>query len=359
MPTDDLTPLSPLDEAGIDAAVTAAAAAFADAGTLEELKAARLAHVGDSSPVTQANQQIRHLDKADKPAAGKILGRAKGRVQQALAARQAELEAAEAERVLREETVDVTVRRPRATGARHPLSGIIDDVSDYFGSLGWQIAEGPELEHEWFNFDSLNLDEDHPARQEQDTFFVDPVERHLVMRTQTSPVQMRTMLERDVPIYVLSPGKVARTDEFDATHLPVFTQAEGLVVDKGITMAHLRGSLDTFVRALFGEEVETRLRPNFFPFTEPSAEIDCRCWICLGADTGCRTCGGTGWIEMGGSGMVNRRVLAAGGIDPDEYTGFAFGLGIERSLMLRHGVADMRDIIEGDVRFSAAFGMEI
>ncbi|MGO1174225.1 MAG: phenylalanine--tRNA ligase subunit alpha, partial [Actinomycetaceae bacterium] len=285
MPTDDLTPLSPLDEAGIDAAVTAAAAAFADAGTLEELKAARLAHVGDSSPVTQANQQIRHLDKADKPAAGKILGRAKGRVQQALAARQAELEAAEAERVLREETVDVTVRRPRATGARHPLSGIIDDVSDYFGSLGWQIAEGPELEHEWFNFDALNFGIDHPARQMQDTFYVGeidlpdgtPIEGAadgLVLRTHTSPVQARTMLDRTPPIYIACPGKVFRTDALDATHTPVFHQVEGLAVDEGLTMAHLKGTLDHFARAMFGPEARTRLRPSFFPFTEPSAEMD-------------------------------------------------------------------------------------
>ena len=179
------------------------------------------------------------------------------------------------------------------------------------------------------------------------------------LRTSTSPVQVRTLLQRDLPVYVVSPGKVYRADEFDATHVPVFHQIEGLCVDKGITMAHLRGALDAFVQGLFGEGIVTRLRPNYFPFTEPSAEIDCQCWVCRGEDSACRTCGGTGWIELGGSGMVNRRVLAASGIDPDEYTGFAFGLGIERSLRLRHGVADMRDIIEGDVRFSAAFGMEI
>ena len=358
MPTDDLTPLSPLDEAGIDAAVTAAAAAFADAGTLEELKAARLAHVGDSSPVTQANQQIRHLDKADKPAAGKILGRAKGRVQQALAARQAELEAAEAERVLREETVDVTVRRPRATGARHPLSGIIDDVSDYFGSLGWQIAEGPELEHEWFNFDALNFGVDHPARQMQDTFYVgeitdpagkpvDSAAEGLVLRTHTSPVQARTMLHREPPIYIACPGKVFRTDELDATHTPVFHQVEGLAVDEGLTMAHLKGTLDHFAREMFGPEARTRLRPSFFPFTEPSAEMDL--WFP-------QKKGGAGWIEWGGCGMVNPAVLRSVGIDPERYTGFAFGVGVERALMLRHGIADMHDIVEGDVRFSKQFG---
>ena len=225
--------------------------------------------------------------------------------------------------------------------------------------MGWEIAEGPEIESEWLTFDALNIGPDHPARGEQDTFFVEPSDAGVVLRTHTSPVQIRTMLDREPPIYVLCPGKVFRTDDLDATHTPVFHQFEGLVVDKGITMSHLRGALDAFVQGLFGEGIVTRLRPNYFPFTEPSAEIDCQCWVCRGADTGCRTCGGTGWIELGGSGMVNRRVLAAAGIDPDEYTGFAFGLGIERSLMLRHGVADMRDIIEGDVRFSAAFGMEI
>jgi len=172
-------------------------------------------------------------------------------------------------------------------------------------------------------------------------------------------VQVRTMLENEPPIYVLCPGKVFRTDELDATHTPVFHQFEGLVVDEGITMAHLKGSLDAFVSRLFGQGTVTRLRPSYFPFTEPSAEIDCRCWICEGQDPKCRTCGGTGWIEMGGCGMVNRRVLTASGIDPDRYTGFAFGLGIERSLMLRHGVGDMHDIVEGDVRFSTQFGMEI
>lgn len=356
----DPVEVAALDPQVIEEAVRAALAAVADAATLDELKRARATHQGDKSPLALANREIGALPPSAKADAGKRVGQARGRVAQAVKARQAELEAERDERILVEETLDLTVARPHPhLGARHPISLVTERVEDIFVGMGWEIAEGPEIESEWLTFDALNIGPDHPARGEQDTFFVEPADAGVILRTHTSPVQIRTMLDREPPIYVLCPGKVFRTDDLDATHTPVFHQFEGLVVDKGITMAHLRGALDTFVQALFGEVVETRLRPNFFPFTEPSAEIDCRCWVCLGEDTGCRTCGGTGWIEMGGSGMVNRRVLAAGGVDPDEYTGFAFGLGIERSLMLRHGVADMRDIIEGDVRFSAAFGMEI
>jgi phenylalanyl-tRNA synthetase alpha chain len=201
-----------------------------------------------------------------------------------------------------------------------------------------------------------------------DTFWVKsssgaPQTSGTVLRTHTSPVQARTMLTRKLPIYVVVPGRVFRTDELDATHSPVFHQVEGLAIDEGLSMAHLKGTLDHFAEAIYGSGVTTRFRPSYFPFTEPSAEIDCRCWICGGSGSldgaQCRTCGGTGWIELGGSGMVNQRVLRAAGVDTDRYTGFAFGLGIERSLMLRHGVGDMHDIVEGDVRFSQQFGMEI
>jgi phenylalanyl-tRNA synthetase alpha chain len=349
-----------LDPATIAQAVVDAEAAIAAASSLEELKAARLAHQGEKSPLALANREIGALPPSAKAEAGKRVGQARGQVAQALKARQEELESERDERILVEETQDLTVRVPRRRlGARHPISLVTERVEDIFVAMGWEIAEGPELESEWLNFDALNLGADHPARQMQDTFFIDPPEAGLVLRTHTSPVQVRTMLENEPPIYVLCPGKVFRTDELDATHTPVFHQFEGLVVDEGITMAHLKGSLDAFVSRLFGQGTVTRLRPSYFPFTEPSAEIDCRCWICEGQDPRCRTCGGTGWIEMGGCGMVNRRVLTASGIDPDRYTGFAFGLGIERSLMLRHGVGDMHDIVEGDVRFSTQFGMEI
>ena len=225
--------------------------------------------------------------------------------------------------------------------------------------MGWEVAEGPLVEAEWLNFDALNLGPDHPARTMQDTFWTEPAEHHLVLRTQTSPVQARAMLTREPPIYVVCPGRVFRTDEYDATHSPMFHQVEGLVIDQGITMAHLKGTLDHFAASMFGEGISTRFRPSYFPFTEPSAEVDLRCFVCRGlrpAVEDCRTCKGEGWIEWGGCGVVNPRVLTACGVDNDRYTGFAFGMGIDRTLMFRHGVADMRDMFEGDVRFSTAFG---
>lgn len=347
--------LDPRDEAGVAAAVDAARAAFHASTTFEELKAARLAHSGDHAPITIANQRIKELDKADKPIAGRIMGGARKALQAALAEATARLEEEAARRVLEEETVDVTVPTRRTPlGARHPLMVLLEDVSDFFISMGWDIAEGPEVEHEWFNFDALNFGPDHPARQMQDTFYVEGVEHGgevdpqpgLVLRTHTSPVQAHEMLSRGVPLYIAVPGKTFRTDALDATHTPVFHQIEGLAVDRGLTMAHLKGTLDHFAKALFGPDAKARLRPSFFPFTEPSAELDI--WFP-------QKKGGAGWIEWGGCGMVNPNVLRSAGIDPDEYTGFAFGMGIERALMLRHGIADMRDMVEGDVRFSAQF----
>ena len=337
-----------------------ALAAVAAARGLAELKAARLAHAGDRSPLTLANREIGALPPQARKDAGIRLGAARRSVADAVAARQAELEAERDARVLVEETVDVTLpgdRRPR--GARHPLQTLQERIADLFVGMGWEVAEGPEVEGEWFNFDALNFGPDHPARQMQDTFFVDPAGSGLVLRTHTSPVQARALLERGVPIYVAVPGKVFRTDELDATHTPVFHQVEGLAVDEGLTMAHLRGTLDHFAAAMFGPGTATRLRPSFFPFTEPSAEMDLTCFVCRGEDAACRTCGGTGWIEWGGCGMVHPNVLRAAGVDPGRVSGFAFGMGIERTLMFRHGVADMRDMVEGDVRFSRQFGMEV
>jgi phenylalanyl-tRNA synthetase alpha chain len=342
---------NPLDEAAITAAVDQAIAAIAGASTLDELKAVRLAHTGEKAPLSLANREIGGLPKDQKAAAGKLMGSSRGRVNKALAERTAELEAENDARILVEETVDVTAApRRRRAGARHPLSTLQDRVADIFVGMGWEIAEGPEVESEWFNFDALNFKPDHPAREMQDTFFVEPPEAHLLMRTHTSPVQVRSMLEREVPIYVLCPGKVFRTDELDATHTPVFHQFEGLAIDRKLSMADLRGTLEHFARQMFGDEAQIRLRPNYFPFTEPSAELDI---FHPGAK------GGPRWIEWGGCGMVNPNVLRAAGIDPDTYSGFAFGMGIERTLMFRNEVGDMRDMIEGDVRFSEHFGMEI
>ncbi|MFB8147544.1 phenylalanine--tRNA ligase subunit alpha [Microbacterium sp. NPDC056003] len=335
----------------VESAVQAALDAVSAAGDTAALKAARSAHSAEGSPLAQLNAQLRSVPNEKKAEFGKLVGQARGRVNQAFAAREAELAEAETAARLQAERVDITALAQRArVGARHPISLLQEQISDIFVGMGWEIAEGPELEHEWFNFDALNFDEDHPARQMQDTFFVDPVERHLVMRTHTSPVQVRSMLERDLPLYVLCPGRVYRTDEFDATHLPVFTQFEGIVVDKGITMAHLKGTLDHAAKVLFGAEAKTRFRANYFPFTEPSAELDL--WHPTFK-------GGARWIEWGGCGMINPNVLRAAGIDPEEYSGFAFGMGIERTLMFRSDVQDMRDMAEGDVRFSEQFGMVV
>jgi phenylalanyl-tRNA synthetase alpha chain len=216
-------------------------------------------------------------------------------------------------------------------------------ISDIFIAMGYEVADGPEAEAEWFNFDALNIPANHPARSMQDTFYVNDKNSGVVLRTQTSPVQIRTLLNRELPIYIISPGKVFRSDELDQTHTPVFHQVEGLVVDKGIGMPHLKGTIDHFAKTMFGEDVKTRLRPSYFPFTEPSAEID----IFFNGK----------WIEWGGCGVVNPKVLRGVGIDTDVYSGFAFGMGIERTLMFRNGVTDMRDMVEGDTRFSQMFGV--
>ncbi len=356
----DPVEVAALAQEAVDAAVAQALAAVAAAGDLDALKRVRLEHAGDASALALANREIGALPPAARKEAGQRVGKARATVAQALERRRGELEAERDARVIVEEAVDVTLpvdRRP--AGARHPLEALTERISDVFVGMGWEIAEGPEVEAEWFNFDALNFDPDHPARQMQDTFFVDPPGSGVVMRTHTSPVQARALLERGVPTYVICPGKVFRTDELDATHTPVFHQVEGLAVDKGLTMAHLKGTLDHLARAMFGPGVRTRLRPSFFPFTEPSAEPDVLCFVCAGKDRSCRTCKGTGWIEWGGCGMVHPNVLRACGVDPEVYSGFAFGMGIERTLMFRHGVGDMHDMVEGDVRFSLHYGMEV
>jgi phenylalanyl-tRNA synthetase alpha chain len=342
---------TPITEPAVAAAVDAALAAINAATDSPTLKNVRAEHAGEASVLASLNAAIRDLPGDQKPAAGKLLGAARGRVAAALTAREAELTAAEEAEQLKAEAIDVTAVPLRQTpGARHPLSLLMERIGDIFTGMGWEIAEGPELENEWFNFDALNLDEDHPARAMADTFFVDPVESHLVLRTQTSPVQIRSLLERELPVYIIAPGKVFRTDELDPTHTPVFHQVEGLAIDKGLTMAHLRGTLEHFARLMFGTEAKIRLRPNYFPFTEPSAEMDV--WQPNAK-------GGAQWIEWGGCGMVNRNVLRAAGIDPDQYQGFAFGMGIERTLQFRNDLNDMRDMVEGDIRFSQQFGMVV
>jgi phenylalanyl-tRNA synthetase alpha chain len=325
--------------------------ACAAAGTLDELKKAKTQHMGERSSLARLNATLRDVASDQKAAAGKLMGEAKSQVSSAFEAAEATLEGHEESARLELEALDLTAVGPaRMLGARHPLSVLMEDMADVFVAMGWEIAEGPELEHEWFNFDALNFDADHPARAMQDTFFVDPVERHLVLRTHTSPVQIRSLLERELPVYVVAPGRVYRTDELDATHTPVFHQIEGIAIDRNLTMAHLRGTLEHLAKAMFGEDAKIRLRANYFPFTEPSAELDI--WHPT-------FIGGARWIEWGGCGMVNPNVLRSAGIDPEEYQGFAFGMGIERTLMFRNNVQDMRDMVEGDVRFSGQFGMVV
>ena len=317
----------------------------------DSLKEVRLGFFGDKGSLSLANRQMRDLENQHKGPVGKLLGQARAVLTEAIEARTAELEAEREARILAEEAVDVTAATARhSLGGRHPVALMQEKLTDIFVGMGWEVADGPELESEWYNFDALNIKPDHPAREMQDTFYVEPKETHLLLRTHTSPVQMRSMLTRELPLYIVCPGQVYRTDELDATHTPVFHQIEGLAVDKRLTMADLKGTLEYMARAMFGEDAKIRLRPNFFPFTEPSAELDL--WHPHAK-------GGPQWIEWGGCGMVHPNVLRAAGIDPNVYSGFAFGMGIERTLMFRNNVLDMHDMIEGDIRFSEQFGMEI
>lgn len=360
----DPVEVTPLKAEEVEAARDAALGAIAAAHDLEALKQVRLEHAGDRSALALANREIGALPPAARKEAGARVGQARGRVNQALAARQSVLEAEHESRMLATEAVDMTLPTDRfPEGARHPITTGAELIADIFVAMGWEVAEGPVIEAEWLNFDALNLGPDHPARTMQDTFWTEPAANHVVLRTHTSPVQARTMLTRTPPIYVVCPGRVFRTDEYDATHSPMFHQVEGLAIDEGISMAHLKGTLDHFATQMFGEGIVTRFRPSYFPFTEPSAEVDLTCFVCRGAQVvdgaPCRTCKGEGWIEWGGCGIVNPRVLVACGVDPERYSGFAFGMGIDRTLMFRTGLSDLRTLFEGDIRLTTAFGSEL
>ena len=282
---------------------------------------------------------------------GQLVNDVRKAIEDALEARSAELKAKEKEARLEKEAVDVTLPGPeRSAGSLHPMNIALNRMVDIFVGMGYEVVEGPEVEYDHYNFELLNVPKNHPARDAQDTFYV---EDNIVLRTHTSPVQARTMLTRKPPIRIVCPGRVYRADEVDATHSPVFHQMEGLVIDEDVTMADLKGTLDAFAQKLFGDDVTTRFRPSFFPFTEPSAEVDLTCVNCHGK--GCRVCKGTGWIEVLGAGMVNPKVLDMCGIDSKKYRGFAFGVGLERIVMLRYGITDMRALYEGDVRFLSQF----
>ncbi|WP_288866097.1 phenylalanine--tRNA ligase subunit alpha [uncultured Corynebacterium sp.] len=344
------TPEIELTEDALNRAADEAIAAFEAAPNLAALEDAHRLHLGEKAPIPQARRALGTLPKDQRKDAGRLVNMARGRAEKSYAQLRVQREEEHQEQQLREEKVDVTLPTARAqAGAMHPITTLSENIADIFIGMGWEVAEGPEVEAEYFNFDALNFIPDHPARTLQDTFYVGGEDSKQVMRTHTSPVQVRTMLERDVPIYIACPGRVFRTDELDATHTPVFHQVEGLAVDKGLTMAHLKGTLDHLAQSLFGPETTTRMRTNYFPFTEPSAEVDV--WFP-------NKKGGAGWIEWGGCGMVNPNVLRAVGIDPEVYSGFAFGMGLERTLQFRNGLSDMRDMVEGDVRFTIPFGVQ-
>ncbi len=328
-----------------------ASAALAAANTLAELEALRIQYLGKKGALTAVMKGMGQLSPEERPVIGQLANEVRSEIEEALDQKKETLEAAAAEAKLQSETIDVTMPgRRRNYGKKHPLITVLDDLKDIFIGMGFTIAEGPEVELDYYNFEALNIPKDHPARDTQDSFYIDET---IVLRSQTSPVQVRTMEQQKPPIRIISPGRVYRSDAVDATHSPVFHQVEGLVIDKGVTMADLKGTLEVFVKKLYGEETRLRFRPHHFPFTEPSAEVDISCFNCGGK--GCRVCKGEGWIEILGCGMVHPKVLKNCGIDPDEYSGFAFGIGLERVAMFRYDIDDMRLFFENDVRFLEQF----
>ncbi|MDL2287867.1 phenylalanine--tRNA ligase subunit alpha [Oscillospiraceae bacterium OttesenSCG-928-F05] len=316
-----------------------------------ELDALRVRFLGKKGELTGILKQMGKLGAEERPVVGAFANDVREKIENAIDLCRTALEAKELERRLAGETIDVTLPGKRLElGHQHPMTRIIDEVKDIFIGMGFEIAEGPEVEREYYNFTALNTPENHPSRDMQDTFYM---AEDILLRTQTSPVQVRTMESRKPPIRIIAPGRVYRKDEVDATHSPMFHQIEGLVVDKGITMGDLKGTLELLVKQIYGPESIIRFRPHHFPFTEPSAEVDVMCFMCHGE--GCRTCKGEGWIELLGCGMVHPRVLEYCGIDPNVYSGYAFGIGSDRMTMRRFGVSDLRLFFENDVRFLSQF----
>ncbi len=319
-----------------------------DTTALEQL---RVRVLGKKGELTSILRGMGKLPPEERPKVGQIVNETREKLEKAMDEAAEKLRALEKEARLASEKIDVTLPgTTRTAGSLHPMNLVLSDLLDIFVGMGFEAVEGPEIEYDHYNFELLNVPKNHPARDAQDTFYIDD---NVVLRSQTSPVQARIMTTRKPPIRIISPGRVYRADEVDATHSPVFHQIEGLVIDENISIADLKGTLDTFARRLYGEGVTTRFRPSFFPFTEPSAEVDLTCAACRGK--GCRMCKGTGWIEVLGAGMVNPHVLEMCGIDPKKYQGFAFGMGIERLTILKYNVPDMRYLYENDVRFLSQF----
>ncbi len=315
------------------------------------LDALRLKLLGKKGELTLLRRSMGKLPAEERPRAGQMINAVCADITEKMDALGVKIKKQEQEKKLEREAIDVTEpRKHTPIGCQHPVSLVQDQILKVFTGMGFDVVEGPEVELDLFNFELLNLPKNHPARDAQDTFYI---EDNIVLRTHTSPVQARTMTTRKPPIRIVCPGRVYRADEVDATHSPVFHQMEGLVIDEDVTMSDLKGTLDAFARELYGDDMRTRFRPSFFPFTEPSAEVDLTCVNCHGK--GCRVCKGTGWIEVLGAGMVNPKVLDMCGIDSKKYRGFAFGMGLERLVMLRYGITDMRALYEGDVRFLSQF----
>lgn len=329
----------------------AAEQALSSAASLETLEELRVKYLGKKGELTAVMKGMGSLSPEERPIIGQLANEVRDFIGKALDEKKTALvSAAEQEKILAE-TIDVTIPGKRPEKAKkHPLTTVLDDLKDIFIGMGFSIVDGPEVELDYYNFEALNIPKDHPARDTQDTFYIND---NVVLRTQTSPVQIRTMEKMKPPIRIISPGRVYRSDAVDATHSPVFHQVEGLVIDKGITMADLKGTLEVFVHKLYGDDTRLRFRPHHFPFTEPSAEVDISCFNCGGK--GCPICKGEGWIEILGCGMVHPKVLKTCNIDPEEYSGFAFGIGLERTTMFRYGIKDLRMFFENDVRFLEQF----
>lgn len=321
--------------------------------SIQELNDLRIKYLGKKGRLTEILRGMGSLSAEERPIIGQVANEVRAAIEAVIVANQEQFLKQGTEKRLREETIDVTLPgRPHEQGAVHPLMKVSQEIEDIFIGMGYTVAEGPEVETDYYNFEALNLPKDHPARDMQDSFYITD---EVLMRTHTSPVQIRTMLNRkgEVPVKIICPGKVYRRDDDDATHSHQFMQIEGLVIDEKISMSDLKGTLLQFVRELYGEYAVIRLRPSFFPFTEPSAEVDCTCFNCKGA--GCRVCKNSGWLEILGAGMVHPRVLEMGGYDPDKYSGFAFGMGVERIAMLKYGVDDIRHYYTNDLRFLKQF----
>jgi phenylalanyl-tRNA synthetase alpha chain len=333
-----------------EATAMAQIAGAADLAALERVKPDMM---GKKSALRQLLRLLGTLPAEDRPRAGSVINEAQARVEAAFEERLAALRDADLARRIETERVDITLPAPRrASGTLHPLTLTLREIERIFVSMGYEVANGPDIETEFNNFDALNILPDHPARDMHDTFYLAP---GTILRTHTSPVQIRYMKAHAAPVAIIAPGRVYRVDDVDATHSPVFHQVEGLLVGRGVSMAHLKGTLTEFLHAMFGKDLATRFRPSFFPFTEPSAEVDVQCFVCRGAAGACRICKGTGWIEVLGSGMVHPNVLENVGYNPREVTGFAFGLGVERFAMLRYGIPNIRCFYENDIRFLTQF----